>query len=98
MLSYERQLVRHHNDRGPRVSPMSLAHQAARRTCLETTLVVSVPFRDEGSLFVELDLDDPVGGMRVACQPSAPSARRLSLAWAQVSEDGIRIEDSDSQM
>ena len=61
MLSYERQLIMHHNDREPWESPMSLAHQAARQDpgmfliagdCLESTLVVSVPYKDEGSLFV----------------------------------------------
>ena len=103
MLRYERLLIKHHHCNKPRASPISLAHQAARQdpgiyltvmAGLQNLRVVSVPFRDEGSLFVELDLDDPAGSMHLACQPSAPtgSDRRLSLAWAGVSEDGEDIE------
>ena len=105
MLSHERRLINHHHcdDSEPWESPMSLAHQAARQdpgmylialSCLKTTSVVSVPFQNEGSLFVELDLDDPAGSTRVARRPSTPSGRRLSLAWAGVSEDGAHIEGS----
>ena len=105
MLSYERQLIKHHNgNKEPYEFPMSLAHQAARQdpglylialACLGNSLVVSVPFKGEGSLFVELDLDDPAGNIRLACQPSTPTGgRRLSLGWAAVSKDGVRIKDS----
>ena len=105
MLSYERQLIKHHNgNKDPWEFTMSLAHQAARQdpgmyliavACLKNSLVVSVPFKGEGSFFLELDLDHPAGNMRLACQPSPlAGGRRLSLAWAAVSEDGARIEDS----
>ena len=103
MLSYERQLIKHHSNREPWESLMSLAHQAARQdpgmfllaaACLRNPSVVAVPFKGEGSLFVEYDLDNPAGNMRVACQRSAPRGRRLSLAWAGVSENGSCIEDT----
>ena len=57
-----------------------------------------MPFNREGSLFVELGLDDPAGSMRLACQPSATtdSVRRLSLARAGVSKDVKHIKGSKS--
>ena len=53
-----------------------------------------MPFKELGSLFVELNLDDPEGKIRVACRLSTPSSRRLSLAWAGVTRDGAHIEDA----
>ena len=68
MLSYEWQLIKHHwlpqaptLLKEPWLSPMFLAHQAARQDpglyfivagCLESTMVASVPFKELGSLFV----------------------------------------------
>ena len=104
MLSYERKLIRYHNNgKEPYDFPLSLAHQAARQdpgmyliaaACLGNSRVVAVPFRGEGSLFVELELDKYTGNTRVACQLSAPGGRRLSLIWAGLSENGSCIEDS----
>ena len=106
MLSFERRLIRHHNNsKEPWDFHMSLAHQAARQdpgvylmaaACLESSLVVAVPFKGEGSFFIELSLDDHTGNMRIARQPSAPGVRRLSLAFAGLSEDGTHIEDSEN--
>ena len=104
MLSHERELIRHHNNgKEPWDFPMSLAHQAARQdpgtyliaaACLGGTQVIAVPFQGEGSLFIELDLDDYTGNMRVARRRSAPGGRRLSLAFAGLSYDGIRVKDA----
>ena len=48
--------------------------------CLQNLLVVAVPFKGEGSFFVEHDLDDRMGKTRVLCRPSAPGGRRLSAS------------------
>ena len=91
MLDYKRKLIKHHWGKEPWESPTSLAHQAARpdpgmfllaAVCLDNHLVVAVPFKREGSFFVELDLDNSTDIMhiRTACQPSSPGGRRLSLA------------------
>ena len=63
---------------------------------LKNPRAVSAPFKDEGSLFFELDLDDPAGSMRLARHSSAPtgSGRRLPLAWAGVPKDGEHIKGS----
>ena len=105
MLDYERQIIKHHKGKDPHVYPISLAHQAANQdpglfllaaACLKNPWVVAVPFKGEGSLVVEYDLDNPAVNMCVAVRHSAPtgSGRRLSIVWAGVSDDGSRIEDS----
>ena len=84
---------------------MSLAHQAARQdpgvyliaaACLGNSQVTAVPFQGEGSLFVELDLDDYTGNMRIARRRNAPGGRRLSLAFAGLTYNGMRINDSST--
>ena len=103
MLDYEQKLIRHQYGREPWESLIFLAHQAARQdpgmfllaeACLDHTMVVAVPFKGEGSFFVELDIDNSMHNMRLACRPSAPGGRRLSLSYAGVSDDGVRIKDS----
>ena len=104
MLSHERELIRHHNNgKEPWDFPMSLAHQAARQdpgmyliaaACLGNSQVIAVPFQGDSSLFVELDLNDCTGNMRISGRRSAPGGRRLSLSFAGLSYDGMRVKDS----
>ena len=75
MLGYERRLIKHHHhNKEPWEFPMSLAHQAARQdpgmyllvaAFLQNLSIVAVPYKGEGSFFVEYDLDDPTGNTRV---------------------------------
>lgn len=105
MLDNERKLIKHHWGKEQWESPTSLAHQAARQdpgmfllaaVYLDNHLVVTVPFKREGSFFVELDLDNSTNNMymRIAYRPTAPGGRHLSLAWAGLSNDGLHIADS----
>ena len=61
--------------------------------CLKNPQVVAVPFKREGSYFIEQDLGDNMWDMYIASQPSPPSGRHLSLIWAGLSENGSCIED-----
>ena len=76
MLGYERCLMKHHyHNKEPWEFPMSLAHQAARQdpgmyllvaAFLQSLSMVTVPYKGEGSHFVEHDLDDPSDNTCVA--------------------------------
>ena len=62
--------------------------------CLDNSRVVAVPFQGKGSLFVDLDPDDRAGVMHIARRPSTPGGHRLSLSFAGLSDDGMRVEGS----
>lgn len=100
MLEYERKMLRHHSGKDLWEVPTSLAHQAVRQDpglymlvacCMGQHRIVATPFKGEGTIFVELDLDEPDGSPRVATVPAPPTRPRLSFEWSGVTDDGVHI-------
>ena len=57
--------------------------------CLGNSQVVAVHFLGEGSLFVELGLDNYTGNMHIASGHRAPGGRHPSLAFAGLFNDWV---------
>ena len=105
MLEYERKMLRHHSGKELWEVPTSLAHQAVRQDpdlymliacCMRRHHIVATPFKGKGTIFVELDLDEPDGSPRVATIPIPPTRPCLSLEWSGVTDDGIHIPGPSS--
>ena len=100
MLDYERKMLRHHSVKELLEIPTSLAHQALRQDpalymmiacCMKRHRIVATPFKGEGTIFGELDLDDPERAFRVGMEPTPPIRPRLTLEWSGLTDDAVHV-------